>query len=241
MRMRILESLKQEFQIIENEQEKGVALNQTAFYPGGGGQPPDRGFLSTLNGKILIKRARMLPNGVVLHLFQEKTFPELSVDEKVKGQIDWDYRYAVMQNHTSAHLMAEAVRQVLGKPVEIVGSGLEANKVRLDFAYSSSLRPLFSKIEKVANNVVKDNRPVIIKTMRRNDAEKYLERFHESLKILPSHVTEVRIVEIEDWHACACGGTHVKHTGEIGFIKLLSRSSKGKGVERIEFAASQSP
>jgi Ser-tRNA(Ala) deacylase AlaX len=65
-------------------------------------------------------------------------------------------------------------------------------------------------------------------------------KFHESLKTLPSQVQKVRIVEIKDWHACACGGTHVKATGEIGVIKALRRMSKGKGVERIEFTAKTS-
>jgi misacylated tRNA(Ala) deacylase len=87
----------------------------------------------------------------------------------------------------------------------------------------------------VANNVVKENRTVKIRLMPRNEAEEYVKKFHESLKTLPPQVSEVRIVEIEGWHACACGGTHVKSTGEIEEIRLLSRSSKGKGIERIEF------
>ena len=71
--------------------------------------------------------------------------------------------------------------------------------------------------------------------MSREEAEKYLAKYNETLKTLPAHVQTVRIVEIENWHACACGGTHVRSTGEIGGIKLLRRKSKGKGIERIEF------
>ena len=69
-----------------------------------------------------------------------------------------------------------------------------------------------------------------------NEAEECVKKFHKSLKTLPPQVSEVRIIEIEGWHACACGGTHVKGTSEIREVKLLSRSSKGKGIERIEFA-----
>jgi misacylated tRNA(Ala) deacylase len=84
---------------------------------------------------------------------------------------------------------------------------------------------------------VAEDRLVLIETMRRAEAERHVERFHESLKALPSNIENVRVVEIEDWHACACGGTHVKRTHEVGSIKILGRAAKGKGVERIEFAA----
>jgi misacylated tRNA(Ala) deacylase len=131
--------------------------------------------------------------------------------------------------------MSQAIRQALSKPVEIVGSGMDLEKARLDFTRAGSTRELFPQIEAVANNVVKENRTVKIRLMPRNEAEEYVKKFHESLKTLPPQVSEVRIVEIEGWHACACGGTHVKSTGEIEEIRLLSRSSKGKGIERIEF------
>lgn len=224
--------------IVENKGRKGVVLDQTAFYPGGGGQPPDRGFLFTSKGEVRIINAQMINKGVVIHFFEEGAFLRLSLGETVKGLIDWEYRYAIMRNYTSAHLMAEAVRQAIGEPVEIVGSGLEADKARLDFAYHGSIRPFFPKIEEISNKIVRENRPVTIKLMGREEAERYVKRFHESLKTLPSHVSRVRIVEIEGWHACACGGLHVKRTGEISLVKLLSRASKGRGVERIEFVSS---
>jgi len=142
-----------------------------------------------------------------------------------------------MRNHTAAHLMAEALRRATGFPMKVIGSAIDMDKARLDFAYEESLGPLLPEIERVANSIVKENRPVEIKIMKRREAEKYVERFHENLKTLPPQVQEVRIVEIKDLHACACGGTHVKTTGEIGTIKVLKRRSKGKGVERIEFSA----
>jgi misacylated tRNA(Ala) deacylase len=121
--------------------------------------------------------------------------------------------------------------------VEIVGSAVNVDKSRLDLGHEGSLRELFAKIEEISNKVVKENRPVIVQIMPRSEAEAYVQRFHESLKTLPSTVEKVRIVEIKDWHACACGGTHVKNTRELGVIKVLSRAAKGKGVERIEFVA----
>lgn len=175
-------------------------------------------------------------NGTVVHI-TDKIEGELSAGEKIKGIIDWDRRYALMKNHTTAHLMTEALRRATGTSLKIVGSAIGVDKARLDLAYEKSLGPLLPKIEKAANSIVKENRPVEAKMMKRRDAEEYVKRFHESLGTLPPQVENVRIVEIKDLHACACGGTHVKNTGEIGTVRVLKRRSKGKGVERIEFVA----
>jgi Ser-tRNA(Ala) deacylase AlaX len=145
-----------------------------------------------------------------------------------------------MRNHTLVHLMAEAVRKAAGLPLEVVGSGLDVDKARLDFNCEVSLGSLLPEIERLANTVIKENRHVKIKIMPRAEAEKHVKCFHESLKTLPSHVQNVRVVEVENWHACACSGTHVKSTGEIGATEILRRVPKGKGVERVEFRAKTS-
>ncbi|NIO38220.1 hypothetical protein GTO27_11050 [Candidatus Bathyarchaeota archaeon] len=213
----------------------GVILDKTTFYPTGGGQPSDRGNIEGGNGKISVVDTQW-NRGRVLHI-ADSADGKIKRSEMVKGVIDWNRRYALMKNHTAAHVMAEAVRQVLDSPVEIVGSGLDVDKVRLDLALESSLRPKFQRIEDAANGIIKEDRPLKIEIMKREDAERYVEKFHESLKTLPPNVLQVRIVEVKDLHACACGGTHVKATGELGAIKILGRSSKGKGVERLEFRA----
>ncbi len=213
--------------------ETGVILDETAFYPGGGGQPSDIGLMegNTMQAKVVRLRRK---GEIVIH-YVDEVFGEINEGNHVRGVVNWERRYKLMRIHTSAHLMSQAIRQALSKPVEIVGSGMDLEKARLDFTHAGSTRELFPQIEAVANNVVKENRTVKIRLMPRNEAEEYVKKFHESLKTLPPQVSEVRIVEIEGWHACACGGTHVKSTGEIDEIRLLSRSSKGKGIERIEF------
>ncbi len=216
----------------------GVVLDRTAFYPLGGGQPADRGVVKSEHGEIRVVDVRM-EKGTVVH-FADEIMGQLAEGDHVKGIIDWTRRFDLMRIHTAAHLMSEAVRKVVGSPLTIVGSGIDVDKARLDLAYDRSLGPLLSEIEKVASHVVKENRPVEIKTMPREEAENYVAKFHESLKTLPPQVQKVRIVEIKDWHACACGGIHVKATGEIGVIKVLRRMSKGKGVERIELTAKTS-
>jgi len=213
----------------------GVILNRTAFYPMGGGQPSDNGVIKGKNGEARVVDVQMA-RGTVVHVTDE-IIGEMKEGEQVEGIINWDRRYTLMRNHTAAHLMAEALRRATGIPMKVIGSAIDVDKARLDFAYEESLGPLLPEIEKAANSIVKENRPVETKMMKRREAEKYVERFHENLKTLPPQVQEVRIVEIKDLHACACGGTHVKTTGEIGTIKVLKRRSKGKGVERIEFSA----
>lgn len=218
--------------------QHGLILDQTAFYPSGGGQPADMGVIKGQNGQAKVIDTHM-EKGAIVHIVSE-IVGEFSEGEQITGCIDWTRRYQVMRNHTLAHLMAEAVRRVTGLPMAIVGSGLDVDKVRLDLAHEGSLGPLLPEIEKVANNMIRENRPVEIKMMPRAEAEEFVERFHESLKTLPPHVQNVRIVEVKDWHACACGGTHVKSTREIGAAQVLRRMSKGKGVERIEFTAKTS-
>jgi len=213
--------------------ETGVVLHETAFYPGGGGQPSDTGLIE--NDAMRARVVRLNRHGEIIIHFVDEVAGKIREGDNVKGVIDWNRRYRLMRIHTSAHLMGQAIRQALDKPVEIVSSGMDLEKAKLDFTHKGSTRELFPQIENIVSNVVKENRPVKIRIMPRKEAEEHVEKFHESLKTLPPQVGEVRIVEIEGWHACACGGTHVKSTSEIREVRLLSRSSKGKSVERIEF------
>jgi len=225
-------------QVTKNDGLVTIVLDNTAFYPTGGGQPSDKGIIEEEIGKADIVDVRW-NKGRILHL-TDNMVGEIKQRRVIRGVIDWKRRYSLMKNHTAAHIMAEAIRCVLNSPAEIVGSGLDVDKARLDLALENSLRPVFQRIEDVANSMVKENRAIEIRIMSRVEAEKYVEKFHESLKTLPSNVSQVRIVEVKDLHACACGGTHVKSTGELGVIRILGRVSKGKGVERLEFRA-QSP
>jgi misacylated tRNA(Ala) deacylase len=217
------------------EDRYSVVLDRTAFYPAGGGQPADMGAIKGNNGKVKVFNTKMA-DGTVLHIADEVE-GELRAGEKVEATIDWDRRYTLMKNHSAAHLMAEALRRATGTPLKIIGSAIDVEKARLDFAYEKSLGPLLPMIEEVANRLIKEDRLVEIRMMKRKEAEEYVKRFHESLEILPPQVENVRIVEIKGLHACACGGTHVKSTSEIGNVRVLKRRSKGKGVERLEFVA----
>jgi len=222
-------------QIVQVDGRQGLVLEQTAFYPVGGGQQADNGVLKGKNWEAQVIDVQWRDDTLV-HVLGEVR-GEVKEQDNVLGEIDWNRRWALTRNHTAAHLVSPAIRQAVGEPLEIVGSAVYADKSRLDLGHEGSLRELFSKIEEIANRVVAEDRPVLIGTMPRAEAERHVERFHESLKALPSNIENVRVVEIKDWHACACGGTHVTSTREVGAIRILGRAAKGRGVERIEFAA----
>lgn len=224
--------------IIHANESLGLVLNQTAFYPTGGGQPADMGTLRGENWEATVVGVQW-HEGNPLHVLGEVK-GKIKEHDKVVGSIDWARRSALMRNHTASHLISEAIRQAVRKRVAVVGSAVNVDKSRLDLTHEGSLREMFTQIETIANKIVEENRPIVVKIMPRNEAEEYVNRFHESLKTLPPTVQTVRVVEIKDWHACACGGTHVKSTAELGVIKVLGRAAKGKGVERLEFVA-QSP
>jgi Ser-tRNA(Ala) deacylase AlaX len=227
-----------EARILEIQKLNGnysIVLDCSAFYPTGGGQPADAGTIKGANGEAKVIDVKA-SEGRVVHIVKE-IVGKLSEGEQVKGVIDWQRRYVLMRNHTASHLMAEALRKATGTPIEIVGSGLDVEKARLDIAYENPLGPMLQEIEKVANGIIEERRPVTARIMQRKEAETFVKQYHESLKTLPPQVQEVRIIEIRDLHACACGGTHVKNIGEIGSVKVLRREAKGKGVQRIEFVA----
>jgi Ser-tRNA(Ala) deacylase AlaX len=215
-----------------------VILDQSAFYPVGGGQPSDAGAIKGTHVEAAVREARV-ENGMVVHTI-DLVKGDLREGDEITGIVDWDRRYALMQNHTLAHLMAEVIRKVVGFPIEVVSSGLDVDKARLDMAYEVSLGPFVPEIEKVADQIIREDKSVEVRMMPRGEAEAYVARFHESLKTLPPGVKTVRVIEIKDWHACACGGTHVRSTSEIVAAEVLRRMSKGKSVERVEFRAKTS-
>ena len=165
------------------EDRYSVVLDRTAFYPAAGGQPADKGIIKGKRGEVKVLHTQMA-NGTVHHIADEVK-GELTAGENVKAIIDWDRRYTLMKNHTAAHLMAEALRRATGTPLKILGSAIDVEKARLDFAYEKSLGPLLPKIEEEANRIVKEDRLVEVRMMKRKDAEEYVRRFHESLETLP--------------------------------------------------------
>ncbi|WP_297476745.1 alanine--tRNA ligase [Thermococcus sp.] len=212
-----------------------VVLNQTAFYPEGGGQPYDTGTLEVNGEEVRVTNVQKVGK-VILHKVEKPgAFKE---GAKVHGKLDWDRRIQHMRHHTGTHVLMGALVRVLGKHVWQAGSQLHTDWARLDIAhYKRITEEELREIERLANCVVMENRKVTWEWLPRTEAEmKYGFRLYQG-GVVPGRV--IRVLKIEDWDVQACGGTHLPNTGLIGPIKILRTERIQDGVERIIFAAGE--
>ncbi len=192
-----------------------ITLDQTAFYPEGGGQPADTGTIGGI--RVLDVRER---NGDIIHFID---IP-LAADTAVSGEINWDRRFSLMQQHSGEHIVSGIIRRLYG--FDNVGFHIGADSVTVDFNGVLSDEDL-AQVERLANEAVYANLQI---DAAYPEAEELAGMTYRS-KI--SLVSEVRIVSIPGCDACACCGMHVARTGEIGVVKLLS-GRRHKGGTRIE-------
>ncbi|MCS7113872.1 MAG: alanine--tRNA ligase [Nitrososphaerota archaeon] len=209
-----------------------VVLDGTCFYPEGGGQPADSGYLTFDGGKAEVVNVQKVGK-VIVHKIGGGAVPREGTF--VKGVIDWDRRYSLMKSHTATHIINSAARRVLGQHVWQFGTQKGVESSRLDISHYRRLtREEVQKIEALANEAVLRNIPVEISWMPRSEAESlYGFRLYQGGAV-PGR--EIRVVKIGDWEVEACGGTHVKNTGEIGFIKIVHSERIQDGVERLVYA-----
>jgi alanyl-tRNA synthetase len=212
--------------------DQHVILEKTAFYPEGGGQPADHGYLTFDEARSEVVDVQKVGN-VIVHVVKG---PVPREGDKVRGTIDWERRSSFMKHHTSTHVVMGAARRVLGEHVWQAGSQKGAERSRLDISHFKRLtREEIREIERLANQAVIRNIPVESSWMPREEAEKkYGFRLYQG-GVVPGR--EIRVVETRDWDVEACGGTHLKNTGEIGFIKIVRTERIQDGVERIVFSA----
>ncbi len=205
-----------------------VILDKTSFYARGGGQEPDHGTISGFEVVDVTKHGN-----VVVHELKNGTPKEGTT---VSCLVDSKRRDGITKNHTSTHILNSSTRNVLGSWVWQHSAFKEEDHARLDITHHSALTDdEISKIEKLANSVVEKNMSVTIDNFDRGTAEqKYGFKIYQG-GIVP--VKSVRIVSIEDFDVEACGGTHVKKTGEIELIKITKTKRIQDGVVRIEFVS----
>ena len=215
--------------IVYSENEK-VILNETIFYPEGGGQRHDTGYLIQNGKKVRVKKVEKSGKAIVHYVDDELE------KGKVHGEIDWKRRYAMMQHHTATHVINAATRSILGSHIWQAGSELDENEARLDVThYKRISEEEARKIEKVANEIVRKGIEVEKSFMPRNEAEKKF-----GMRLYQGGAPKggiLRIVNIPGIDVEACGGTHVNNTAEIGMIKIVGIERLQDGVERIRFCA----
>ena len=208
--------------------DKYVVLDKTSFYARGGGQEPDHGTIEKFEVVDVVKHGN-----VVVHELKNGIPKEGST---VSCVIDSKRRDGITKNHTSTHILNSSTRSVLGSWVWQHSAFKEEDHARLDITHHSALTDdETAKIEKLANSIVEKNMSVTIESFDRGTAEqKYGFKIYQG-GIVP--VKSVRIVSIEDFDVEACGGTHVKKTGEIELIKITRTKRIQDGVVRIEFVS----
>lgn len=205
-----------------------VALRETAFFPGGGGQPHDRGTLSLDDREWQVVAVHKNAD-VIWHKLQGEGMPP--VDEMVWGRLDWERRYLLMRTHTALHILSAIAYQDYGATV--TGGNMEPGEGRLDFEINEFSPAVAEGMIRRANQEVARDRQVKVYTLPREEALALPDLIRTKTNLIPPEVTFIRIVEIEGLDRQADGGTHVRFTAEVGDISLRGTRSKGASNKRI--------
>ena len=205
-----------------------IKLAESPFYPAGGGQVTDAGWIEKDDGS----RADLVDAWRLEHdqqlIFEGEGFAE---GDRVRAVVPWIVRYPTMANHTATHLLHKVLQEVLGDHVRQAGSAVRPDKLRFDFTHPSPLSPEErDEVEKRVNERVFANLPVRIFETPLEEARK----LGAMMLFGEKYGDVVRVVDIDGWSIELCGGTHVRSTAEIGPFVILSESSVGAGSRRIE-------
>ena len=211
------------------DDDQGLILDQTTFYPGGGGQPPDSGKIIIENKNYIVKRARKQGENVI-HVLADNV-PYLELDNPIKGEIDWERRYQLMRTHTAMHILCGVIFRDYG--ASVTGGSMDPLKGRMDFEFETMKKELVQTIEAAINIEAENARPIKIVILPREEAFQIPDLIRTKINLLPEGIKLVRVVEIEGLDLQADGGTHVNNTSEVGQIRIVDYKSKGKINKRI--------
>lgn len=204
-----------------------VALDRTAFYPGGGGQPADTGALS-FDGRTVAVTQIKKEGELVWHRLDGDLPAE---GQAVTGSLDWEHRHALMRTHTAMHVLCGVVWRDYG--ASVTGGNMDPLHGRMDFEFATLRAELVGEIEAKCNAEVAAGHDVRVKIVPREEAFQIPDLIRTKINLLPPGIPEVRTVEIVGLDLQADGGTHVANTREIGRIKVTDYKSKGAINKRI--------
>jgi misacylated tRNA(Ala) deacylase len=205
-----------------------VALDRTAFYPGGGGQPGDLGTLTV--GDVTVQVTQVKKEGeFAWHSLSP--FPPLLAETGVKCALDWPRRYALMRTHTALHVLCGVVWRDYG--AQVTGGNMDPGQGRMDFEFATLRGELVGEIEARCNAEIAAARAVRVKILPRDEAFQIPDLIRTKINLLPEGIKEVRTVEIVGLDLQADGGTHVANTREVGRIRVTDYKSKGAINKRI--------
>jgi misacylated tRNA(Ala) deacylase len=216
-----------------------VTLDRTVFYPGGGGQPADRGTLQrAADGTAWTVLAASKVDGEIAHtLAPAAEMP--SVGDDLEVAIDWDRRYHLMRTHTALHILCGVVWRDWG--AQVTGGNMEPGAGRMDFEFERLSGDLVGEIEARVNREVGAARDIRVAILPRDEAFAIPDLIRTKINLLPPGITEVRTVEIVGLDLQADGGTHVANTREVGPVRVTGYESKGRSNKRIRIELGDAP
>jgi misacylated tRNA(Ala) deacylase len=217
--------------VLWSDPEQGIVLDRSAFYPGGGGQPPDTGTITRAADAATwpVRSARKV-DGEIGHEV-EPAIPLPAIGDVVSAEIDWPRRYLLMRTHTALHVLCGVVWRDYG--AQVTGGNMEPGSGRMDFEFERMSGELVGEIEAKVNAELGAGRDVRVKVLPRDEAFAIPDLIRTKINLLPPGIAEVRTIEIVGLDLQADGGTHVANTGEVGSIRVTGYESKGRINKRI--------
>ena len=211
-----------------------VVLDSTVFYPGGGGQPSDRGtLLRSSDGRTWTVRAARRSGGEIVHEL-EVDMESPRVGDRLRVDLDWARRHALMRTHTALHALCGVVWRDYGALV--TGGNMEPGTGRMDFEFERMSGELVDEIEAKVNAELARAREVRVAVLPRAAAFAIPDLIRTKVNLLPEGIEEIRTIEIRGLDLQADGGTHVANTAEVGRIRVTGYESKGRINKRIRIA-----
>ncbi len=207
-----------------------MVLDRTAFYPGGGGQPADKGTLGIGPVRASVVDARREGAGIV-HVL-DTAIPDTV--RELNGELDWERRYAHMRYHTALHALSGIIWKTFD--AKVTGGQMRPDRARMDFSFPGEwTADVVGEIERLTNEALDEERPVRVYELPREEALKNPDLIRTQVNLVPERVKTVRVVEIEGIDTQADGGTHVANTREVGTLEITGHKSKGRQNKRLEF------
>src|SRR6187551_753702 len=209
-----------------------LVLDRTVFYPGGGGQPPDRGMiLRAADGRSWTIRGAKKSGGDILHELEPGNGGRPEVGDVVSADLDWARRLTLMRTHTALHALCGVVWRDYGALV--TGGNMEPGSGRMDFEFETMSGELVGEIEAKVNGELRSGRDVRVNVLPRDEAFAIPDLIRTKINLLPEGIDQIRTIEIVGLDLQADGGTHVANTSEVGGIRVTGYESKGRINKRI--------
>lgn len=205
-----------------------VALDRTAFYPTGGGQPHDVGWL-LVDGAPHAPVTDVRRDGA--HVWHVAPGHALRPGARVVGELDWERRHRLMRTHTALHILCGVVWRDHRAPV--TGSQMEPLRARMDFELDGMRADFVQAIERAVAAEIAADRRIEVRSLPRAEAERIPDLVRTKVDLLPADIAVVRIVDIVGLDLQADGGTHVRSTREVGRVRVVDYRSKGRANKRL--------